>query len=94
MNAGWTVRDRNGELLAHFTCTSPLEVARKVVPGHYDAFRLHVSSSYRELFDRALQQVLRREDWQIVRMRVRARPAAPTAKRLTCLQADGLATNA
>jgi hypothetical protein len=73
MNASWTVRDRTGKLLAHYACASPLEVARKVVPGHYDAFRLHVSSSYRELFDRALQQVLDREDWQIVRTKVRTR---------------------
>jgi hypothetical protein len=78
MNAGWTVRNRNGELLAQFACASPLEVARKVVPGHYDAFRLHVSPSYRELFERALQRVLEREDWQIVRMsgRRRARRAS------------------
>jgi hypothetical protein len=79
MNAGWTVRDRNGELLSHFACASPLEVARKVVPGHYDAFRLHVSSSYRQLFDRALQQILEREDWQIVRMKVRSGAHRATA---------------
>ena len=71
MTACWTVRDRNGELLPQFACPSPLEVARKVVPGRYDAFRLHVSSSYRELFDRAVKQILEREDWRIVRMKVR-----------------------
>jgi hypothetical protein len=38
-------------------------------PVRYDAFRLHVSSSYRELFDRALQQVLERHGWQIVQIR-------------------------
>lgn len=73
MNAGWTIRDRNGEFLAQFACASPLEVARKVVPGHYDAFRLQVSSSYRKLFERALQQVLEREEWQIVRTKARPR---------------------
>lgn len=83
MNASWTVRDRNGELLAHFACASPLEVARKVVPGRYDAFRLHVSSSYRELFDRALQQVLRREDWQIVQTKVRAGTTAPSRETIS-----------
>lgn len=93
MSASWTVRDRNGELLACFACASPLEVARKVVPGHYDAFRLHVSSSYRELFDRALQQILRREDWQIVQMKVRAGTTAPAGKRSICVQADRLATD-
>jgi hypothetical protein len=75
MNASWTVRDRNGELLAQFACASPLEAARKLVPRHYDAFRLHVSSSYRGLFDRALQQILKREDWKIVRMNVCPRKA-------------------
>jgi hypothetical protein len=39
-----------------------------VVPAHYDAFRLQVSSSYRELFERAVTQVLEREGWQIVRI--------------------------
>ena len=34
--------------------------------NRYDAFRLQVSSSYREIFDRELRNVLEREDWQIV----------------------------
>jgi hypothetical protein len=68
MTTHWTVKDANGEFLPQFSCASPLEVGRKVVPAHYDAFRLHVSSSYRELFDRALKQVLAREDWRIVRV--------------------------
>lgn len=68
MKANWTVRDRNGVFLPQFACASALDVARKVVPGHYDAFRLHVSSSYREVFERALRQILEREGWQIVRM--------------------------
>jgi hypothetical protein len=71
MNASWIVRDRTGNLLPRYASASPLEVARKVVPGNYDAFRLQVSSSYRELFERILQQVLER--WEIVRTKVRAR---------------------
>lgn len=74
MTTCWTIRDRNGELLPHFACASALEVARKVAPGRYDAFRLHVSSSYRQLFDRAVERILAREGWQIVRTKVRARP--------------------
>jgi hypothetical protein len=65
----WSVKDANGEILPHFTSMSALEVARKVVPAHYDPFRLEVSSSYRELFERALKQALENADWQIVRMR-------------------------
>lgn len=65
----WTVRDSNGQLLADFTCGSRLDVGRKVVPAHYDAFRLRVSQSYRELFDRALSQILARKGWEIVRIR-------------------------
>jgi hypothetical protein len=69
MAAHWTVKDATGEMLSEFTSDSALEVARKVVPAHYDAFRLHVSSSYRELFERTLKQILEREDWQIVRVK-------------------------
>jgi hypothetical protein len=65
----WTVRDSNGDLLERFAASSRLEVGSKVVPGRYDAFRLHVSSSYRELFDRALVQMLDRRGWEIVRVR-------------------------
>ena len=66
----WTVKDNAGRLLPAFVCASRLEVGRKVVPAHYDAFRLHVSSSYRELFDRAVHQVLEREGWEIVRSQI------------------------
>jgi hypothetical protein len=69
MDAVWTVKDASGELLEDFTAPSRIEVGRKLVPGRYDAFRLQVSSSYRELFDRALSHVLERERWQIVRLR-------------------------
>jgi len=69
MSAIWAVRDSNGELLESLTGTSRLEVGCKIVPHRYDAFRLHVSSSYRELFDRALGEVLQRERWEIVRVR-------------------------
>jgi hypothetical protein len=65
----WTVKDSNGELLSQFVAGSRMEVGRRIVPTHYDAFRLEVSSSYRALFDRALSQVLAREGWQIVRAR-------------------------
>ena len=64
MNA-WTVIDKNGEPLPRFIAGSPREVGRKVVSNHYDAFRLEVSSSYRERFDRDVQGVLAREEWRI-----------------------------
>lgn len=73
MSAAWTVRDSTGQLLPDFVCSSPIEVGRKVVPTHYDAFRLEVSPSYRELFDRAVAQVLQRQGWQIVRMKAARR---------------------
>jgi hypothetical protein len=44
------------------------EVGRKVLSGRYDAFRLQVSSSYREQFDRAVRLALEREGWKIVRV--------------------------
>jgi hypothetical protein len=83
MNSGWIVKDSSGQLLADFIGGSRLEVGRKLVPRHYDAFRLQVSSSYRELFDRALGQVLRSRGWEIVRVPVgrRANLGAMTSTR-------------
>jgi hypothetical protein len=65
----WTVKDSKGEMVEGLTGRSRLEVERKVVPARFDAFRLHVSSSYRQLFDRALAKVLDRRHWKIVRLR-------------------------
>jgi hypothetical protein len=74
MTATWTVKDSNGELFDRFSCASRLDVGRKVLmPAYYDAFRLHVSPSYREGFDRALGQALQRHGWQIVRTKLRGR---------------------
>jgi hypothetical protein len=68
MNTVWAVKDSNGQLLADLAGGSRLDVGRKVVPTRYDAFRLEVSSSYRELFERSLSQILQRNGWQIVRI--------------------------
>jgi len=68
MAAVWTVKTKDGKVLEDFTGASHLEVGRKVVPTRYDAFRLHVSSSYRELFNRALRQILELRHWEIVRV--------------------------
>jgi len=72
MTAAWTIRDGTGQLHAEFVAVSALEVGRRIVPAHFDAFRLHVSPSYREVFDRAVQKVLAQQGWQIVKMRARA----------------------
>jgi hypothetical protein len=69
MNAAWMVRDSNGQLLADFAGGSRLDVGRKLVPARFDAFRLQVSASYREMFERTLSQILDRNGWQIVRVR-------------------------
>ena len=66
MPAAWTVKDREGRLLPDFVAGSRLEVGRKLVGNRYDAFRLLVSSSYRQVFDRDLKGVLARKNWQIV----------------------------
>jgi hypothetical protein len=71
MSAVWTVKDSDGQLLPQFVSTSRLDVGRKLLPDRYDAFRLHVSSSYREVFERTLHQALKREAWQIVRVKSR-----------------------
>ena len=66
MPVAWTVEDSKGKLLPRYIAGTPREVARKVVRNRYDAFRLEVSPSYRELFDRDLKSVLAREEWRIV----------------------------
>ncbi len=75
----WTVRDSNGQLIADFAAGSRLDVGRKLVPTHYDAFRLQVSSSYRQLFDRALSRILAQKGWEIVCIKGRSsgRPTWP-----------------
>jgi len=74
------VRDRSGRLLADFAAGTRLEVARKIVPQRYDAFRLAVSPSYRALFDRALARILAQEGWQIVRCRLERGSPPGTAR--------------
>ena len=73
MAAVWAVKDGSGRILSDFGSRSRPELARKLMGERCDAFRLEVSSSYRELFDRAVAKVLDRENWQIVRVRVRQR---------------------
>jgi hypothetical protein len=68
MKADWTVRDNNGQLLTDFAAKSRLDVGRKLVPQRVDPFRLQVSSSYREMFERTLSQILQRNGWEIVRV--------------------------
>jgi hypothetical protein len=69
MAAIWTVRNGSGEILENFVAESRLEVGRKVVPTRFDAFRFHVSSSYRENFERALTHILDVKCWEIVRVK-------------------------
>ena len=66
MPVAWTVKDSKGELLPRFIAGTPREVARKVLRSRYDAFRLEVSPSYRELFDRDLKSAFARAGWRIV----------------------------
>jgi hypothetical protein len=79
MSAAWIVRDSNGRLLADFLGSSRLEVGRKLVGQRWDAFRLHVSPSYRGLFDRALSQILERQGWEIVRLPAQGGRAVATS---------------
>lgn len=72
----WTVKDSEGHVLPGFNAVSRLDVERKVVPTHYDAFRLHVSSSYREIFARDLARVLAHNDWRVVPIKVSRRNAS------------------
>jgi hypothetical protein len=80
--AAWTVKDRQGQLLPHFIGDSRLEVGRKIVPTRYDAFRLQVSSSYREVFNHELKTILERQDWQIVPIKGRRGARRPSDRHL------------
>jgi hypothetical protein len=80
--AAWTVKDSQGHLLPHFIGDSRLEVGRKIVPTRYDAFRLQVSSSYREVFDHELKTILERQDWQIVPVKRRRGARRPSNRQL------------
>ena len=71
MTAAWTVKDGTGQLRSEFAGASPREVGRRIVPTHFDAFRLHVSASYREVFERAVAKVLAQQGWQIVKVPAR-----------------------
>jgi hypothetical protein len=77
----WAIQDSTGQVLVDLACASRLEVGRRIVPVHFDAFRLQVSSSYREVFDRAVKQVLQREGWQIVRVNQRKTVAGTKTNR-------------
>jgi hypothetical protein len=72
MSATWTVKDGSGQLLSQFAGATALEVGRRIVAQRYDAFRLHVSSSYREMFERDVGKVLAQQGWQIVKVSARA----------------------
>jgi hypothetical protein len=82
MAGAWIVEDGEGQLMPGLTGATRLEVARKVVPRHYDAFRLHVSSSYREMLCRDLAKVLALKDWRVVRARPERRKAKERATQL------------
>jgi hypothetical protein len=82
VTAVWTVKDSKGHLLPHLVAGSRLEVGRKIVPTRYDAFRLQVSSSYREVFNHELKGVLERQDWQIVPVKRHRAARRPSGRQL------------
>ena len=73
MSATWAIQDSNGQLFPGTVAGSRIDVGRKILPTRYDPFRLHVSASYREMFDRDLRKVLEANKWQIVRVKPQRR---------------------
>ena len=71
MAAAWAIMDKEGHMLPGLVGSSRMAVGRKVLPGRYDEFRLHVSAGYREMFGRDLARLLERNDWQLVRVKTR-----------------------
>lgn len=77
MAEAWTVKDRNGRLIARYLCEARHDVERLVLPIHYDAGRLLAERAYRQNFERLLAYVLEREGWTIVPVALAERhPAA------------------
>jgi hypothetical protein len=56
MAAIWTVRNGNGEVLENFL-PRPASRLDESPPTRYDAFRLHVSSSYAARFSTARSRI-------------------------------------
>src|SRR5262245_34180240 len=76
----WTVKDCAGHVVPDFTGPSRFDVGRRLVSTPYDAFRLQVSHSYLQMFDRELAKVLSDKCWQIIRIRAKtSRTNAPRA---------------
>jgi hypothetical protein len=67
-----------------FASASPLEVGRKLLPAHCGPFRPQVSCSYRELFERAVKQILKVQDWRIVVVYLKITLSAVT-QRVACV---------
>jgi hypothetical protein len=97
----WAVKDHNGQILPDLRGSSRFEVGCRVLPARYDVFRLHVSASYRELFERALQHVLEQNRWRIIEIKHRSLPARlrngvatamqqPPRGSATCLRSDAM----
>lgn len=76
MSAAWVIENSEGQVLPGLTGASRIELGRKVLPGRYDPFRLHVSASYREIFERDLGKLLALKGWRMVRMKSRRRIVA------------------
>jgi len=66
MTDAWTVKSKDGDLLARFVRDKRHDVERALLPIHYDTHRLLAEPSYREQFQQHLEQILDREGWTIV----------------------------
>lgn len=76
MSAVWALIDSSGHSVPGLVGTSRIELGRTLLPGRYDPFRLHVSASYREMFERDLTRFLAQNGWQIARVKRRRRAPA------------------
>src|SRR4051794_21867440 len=71
-------RSREGSLTNRVSAS----ISGAFAGNHYDAFRLEVSPSYRELFNRDLANALTREAWRIVPVKRRSRRNRRSAEQL------------
>lgn len=74
----WAIKDNNGRILSDWRGASRIEVGCRVLPVRYDPFRVHVAASYREHFERDLNQLLKSKGWRIVRIGRRCANAPAT----------------
>jgi len=80
----WAVKDGSGRIVSSFGSRLRLELANKLIGERYDAFRLQVSSSYRQLFEPGSNEDLSSRELADCEDRSAQESASVAARRCSC----------